>query len=469
MPTADRRRSFGAHGADPFRQVRHAVEQRCRRAGQVDRRGLQQLARVAHAVGGRFLLALRVDQQPARQVERRGVGQQLIQVGVGDVRVLDALVLHVAGERAVPAVPPRQVGLEPHPSGNVQRDPPDLLVGAEHAVRHVQRVAERPGDELLEDHIHVDQEARRADAAALGLERPLPQDEARQRHDAPVMPVQPVEYDLRHRVCRVLDRRHGIEARADPRQAGAGTGRADAHPRQPRRRRLHQPIRRDVIRELIVLRLQRQGDAEPAPNLLVDADAAADRKQRFLFRPIPVQQTGGERPARGGGQLQRQYLYDVPLVPVLEPVVQRNAAGGVGRQEQHARDRQLGPDRHRQAVDFKRADGGARRQVVDAFRAGRGVDDERSAHDVGQRIALTRGERDRFAPLVFPQIDTSHSPASSSSGSAPPSAAAPFRSAARSKSAKRSGSPYRCSSTYGSTLCSQIRSTISSSRPAFMK
>ena len=220
--------------------------------------------------------------------------------------------------------------------------------------------------------------------------------------------VQPVERDRRHGVRGVLDQRHGIEPRADPRQAGARPGRAGAHPREPCGGRLHQPVRRNVVRELVVLDFQRHGEAEPAPELLLDADAAANGMQRFLLGPIPVQQSGGERLPRGRLELQRQQLHDVLHVPEVEAVLQLDPARGVGRQKEHARNGQLGTDRNRHVADFERADGGARRQIVPVLRAGLRLDGDRPAERLGQPVALVDRERNRFAALVFPQVNLSH-------------------------------------------------------------
>lgn len=56
-----------------------------------------------------FSFALGVDQQPAGQVERSGVGEDLIQVGVGDRSVVDALVLGITDEFAGVPAPPNQI------------------------------------------------------------------------------------------------------------------------------------------------------------------------------------------------------------------------------------------------------------------------------------------------------------------------------------------------------------------------
>ena len=76
---------FRAHRADPLRQRADAREELIDRPGQVEGGNLQPLPRMADPpVRGRLRLALRVDQQPSRQGERRCVGEKLIEVGVGN-------------------------------------------------------------------------------------------------------------------------------------------------------------------------------------------------------------------------------------------------------------------------------------------------------------------------------------------------------------------------------------------------
>ena len=58
------------------------------------------------------ILALCIDQQPARKIERGGVRKQLVQIGVGGTLVGEVLVLRVAHEHAFPAVPPGEVRSE---------------------------------------------------------------------------------------------------------------------------------------------------------------------------------------------------------------------------------------------------------------------------------------------------------------------------------------------------------------------
>ena len=95
-------------GGDVLNSPQHPVE----RPGQVERDHVEALASVPHAVRRRVRLSLRINEEPAREVERGGVGQQLIQVGVGHGRIGQVLVLGVAHEGADRAVPPRQVGRE---------------------------------------------------------------------------------------------------------------------------------------------------------------------------------------------------------------------------------------------------------------------------------------------------------------------------------------------------------------------
>ena len=64
------------------RQLVDADEQIFSRPRRIERVDLQPLARMTHRMRRRLRFALRMDQQPARQVERRGVCEKLIEVRV---------------------------------------------------------------------------------------------------------------------------------------------------------------------------------------------------------------------------------------------------------------------------------------------------------------------------------------------------------------------------------------------------
>ena len=81
----------------------------------------------------RFRLALGVDQQASRKVEGAGLGEQLIEIGVGHPLTSDVLVLGVAHERTGRPVPPRQVRLESNLLFIVQRQT-DTPVGTQDAL-----------------------------------------------------------------------------------------------------------------------------------------------------------------------------------------------------------------------------------------------------------------------------------------------------------------------------------------------
>jgi len=58
------------------------------------------------------VLASSVDEQSVGEVKRRGVGEQLVEVGVRDTLDLGPLVLAVSDETASIVLPPRQIGCE---------------------------------------------------------------------------------------------------------------------------------------------------------------------------------------------------------------------------------------------------------------------------------------------------------------------------------------------------------------------
>ena len=365
---------------------------------------------MTHRVRRRLRFALRVDQQPARQVERRGVCEKLIEVRVGNAAV-GPFVLDVADERAARPVPPGKVGLQPDAPGFVEVDAADAVVAAEHALGDPQRLPERPRDEALEHPVHVHQKARRPQVPAAGLERRVPQDEPRQRHHLAVVPVQPVERDVGHAGGRVLDERHVLQPRADPAQAVAGTALPQPHPAEPDGRRLHQAVGGDVVGELVVADFDGNGRAEPAPELIVDADAPADGGQRLFLGAVAVEQPSDERPAGGGGQRRRQRLDQRRRLRKLEalPLPGLELLHRVAGEEEHPGDLQLGADRHRQTADLDRANRGAGRQVVFALRAVRRFDGDRR-QDASQRGALLQREAPRTAAFVLPQINGPHRP-----------------------------------------------------------
>ena len=107
---------------------------------------------------------------------------------------------------------------------------------------------------------------------APGLERAVSQDESRKLHDASVVLVEPVETDLRHVLWGKLNRRDVVQHPSDPSQADASRLRAQTHPAESRGSRLHQSVRQDVVRELVVAHLDWHGNAEPAPDLFVEPD-----------------------------------------------------------------------------------------------------------------------------------------------------------------------------------------------------
>ena len=234
----------------------------------------------------------------------------------------------------------------------------------------------------------------------------MPQDKPRQRHDLAVVLTQPIERDLRN--GGELDQRHILQPCGDPPQTFAGTRRAQPHPAEPCGGRLHQTVGRDVVGELVVADLDRDGDAKPASELVVDADSAAHGVQRLLLGPVPVEQPASECPSGGGGQRRRQRLHQrrrVLEIEALLPEIERPHR--VGGQEQHAGDVQLRPDGHRQIADVERPDGGAGRQVVRTLRAGSRLDRQRGA-DTAQLVTLGREERYPIAPHVLLQVKSSH-------------------------------------------------------------
>ena len=96
-------------------------------AAQVERDNVQSLARISDSVRRRIRLALRVNQQSARQIERGGVGEQLVQVGVGDTLDSHALVLRIAYERTSLTVPPSEIRFQLDAAGARPSESVDFL------------------------------------------------------------------------------------------------------------------------------------------------------------------------------------------------------------------------------------------------------------------------------------------------------------------------------------------------------
>ena len=99
--------------------------------------------------------ALGIDEQPARQIERGGIGEELIEIGVGHAVIPNPLVLGIADERTDRAVPPREVRPEIDAPLLVERDNGDAAIPRERTVREAQGFAERQGNEVLEYLVHV--------------------------------------------------------------------------------------------------------------------------------------------------------------------------------------------------------------------------------------------------------------------------------------------------------------------------
>ena len=70
------------------------------RAGEVQRGDLQPLAGAPDVVDHGVSLALGVDEHASGEVERGGVGEKLVEVGVGGVLYRHLLVLDIAHEEA---------------------------------------------------------------------------------------------------------------------------------------------------------------------------------------------------------------------------------------------------------------------------------------------------------------------------------------------------------------------------------
>ena len=130
------------------------------RPGQIQHGDLQLLAGMADPMSHVVSFALCIYEQPTRQIERRGIGKELIEVGVGNAHILNPFVLGVADERATLAVPPGDVGLQLDTATLVEGDAPDAVIGPERTVRETERFAEREGYEVLEHSIYVHQKNR---------------------------------------------------------------------------------------------------------------------------------------------------------------------------------------------------------------------------------------------------------------------------------------------------------------------
>ena len=78
-----RRRTLVAQAADPLRQPSGATAQVVDRPREVQRGYFKPPAGVADHMDGFGRLSLRIDEQPARQIEGSGIRQELIEIGVG--------------------------------------------------------------------------------------------------------------------------------------------------------------------------------------------------------------------------------------------------------------------------------------------------------------------------------------------------------------------------------------------------
>ena len=166
-----------AEASDALREVGYAIENIVEGTGEVECGDFQPLVGVSDLVYQRehgLRVILSVDQQAARQVERGDVGEKLVQVGVGDGLDFDLLVLGVANEHTASALPPGEVGPEVHPAFLIESA--DVAL-PEHLLGEAEGLPEGDRHELLEDVVHVHQEAGGAYDAAAGLEGGVAQDD----------------------------------------------------------------------------------------------------------------------------------------------------------------------------------------------------------------------------------------------------------------------------------------------------
>src|SRR5580698_8531459 len=101
--------------------------------------------------------APRVDKVAAGEPERCAVGEHLVDVGVRVSRWAVGFILGICNRDRGTALIPNDVGTQTDSPGLIEK-PTGILSDDAPAVRYLKRLAERDGEELLEDERHVKQE-----------------------------------------------------------------------------------------------------------------------------------------------------------------------------------------------------------------------------------------------------------------------------------------------------------------------